>query len=353
MSGIEYRVSDQRQQVLSELTQLQGSPLNDQRAVRLENDHFKLGPKSPKAAFGWHVAKLIGTVIPPLKRVAEQRLDAISRQEAKQQKGAVLKLRSVRALTSQEEKSASYVSLKKALEGIRAHSFDVVPKESRVKAPYLDNESTYKKNWLDERGPLPEEKQLALTQEYEYRLENDPEKVAKKLKKGLKAAKEQQEAEETRGFKHPAQGLVTDLDYSDFKGERDNGTREVLTLFEPKAREDSTFKLHYETLEGGKSAVCHTQSRDRVMEDQRICAHFTITAQGRGFPVSVTGILDGHGGAGAAIKAKELLAQNIQKIRNMKSVLAGILPGRADRSSCMECYQDSFCRYQSFHYSYW
>ena len=250
------------------------------------------------------MARVIGTVIPLLKRVAEQRLDAISRQEAIQQKGAVLKLRSVRALTSQEEKSTSFVSLKKALEGIRAHSFDVVAKESRVKAPYLDNELTYKKNWLDERGPLPEEKQLALTQEYEYRLENDPEKVAKKLKKGLKAAKEQQEEDKTRKFKHPAQR---------------SGTREVLTPFEPKVRQDFTFELHYETLEGGKSAVCHTQSRDRVMEDQRVCAHFTITAQGRGFPVSVTGILDGHGGAGAAIKAKELLAQNIQKIRNMKN----------------------------------
>ncbi len=313
MDGIERSTSVQKQHVADELHQLEKKKGAETKVLRLEDGQFKLGAKSKKTVWGWKVARVIGQVIRPLGKVAANHLSTIADQQKEQEAGAVKKLRSVRALTTDEMKTGSRLSLKTAVLAVDRSKFEVVPEGSRVKAPYQDTDSHYQKEWRASSKPSSE--QMKLTEEYEYKLESNPEAINKKLDNALNSAKKQQNEEIGKKLRQADQGLTkVEVDYSKFDGDREDGIRTINIKHYPEDSVTKEFKLHYETLGGdAESAVCHAQGRNNKMEDRHISSSFLITVGEKEISVDVTGILDGHGGEGAAIQAKDILAEHIQK----------------------------------------
>lgn len=285
----------------AEVERLARRDSNQEKTLRLENGHFKVGQKSRKSFLWWSGVRKVFGGIKYINKKAEARLNAITETQAAQEAAAVKKLRTVKALPANTQLPS--VKVGQAKEGLKESTFHVVPLGDRVTAPYRDSDSVYQKQFDPTAVPKgqgyvkPTEETFSEIEDREYRLVVDDQQIQKKLASEKQAAIRQMNDEAKSKFKgEPTPFSKVTLD-EEAVNESDRGERALPSKKEKIGRDqyrEIPKKVDFST--EGSTGVSHSEGKMNYMEDAHLVTDLGATVNGQPVQVHITGVFDGHGG---------------------------------------------------------
>ena len=298
---------------LNSLKRHSSNPKNTE--LRFENGHFKAGRKSKKKAWALRTVYPLARVIPTLGKKVESALKDIAHENDRQTEAAVDHLEEMAKFVKSDKALATrkICTVDNAVNYLRETYSEYADPETWHFPAYADYSTlTFldTKSYHDKKADYLQQLQKNLR--LAYRVVNDATAIQEKLTKETSAAAKTDG--QIKDYYRDMNKEFKMLSSKELSALQDDSGKTAVADWTDKSEQLQQRSVDFQTLPGRqKAGLAHSEGRRKGMEDADLHTTVRVKTRKGAVNIDISGVFDGHGGAGASKHAKEHLISHLKK----------------------------------------